>query len=280
MKKYLALFLGGLCLVLSTGVLRAEEENVAALSERDQNLLQIWKDHAKMLTRERDEALKQIEALKAAGSANAAQSQMPSAEQTQIMDDLKTQIASLQSENAHLEEAQQALQSKLDAIQNAPAPVSEPVASNGELENLKIELEASQKSIEALKEKNEDIRRAGEAVLQDRDKALTRIAELENQTKPDSISEELKIQIAKLEAEKSHLQESLNTAQKSIDSLKAKNQELQSGAAVQNVGNEEIQKLRSDIEVWQKKYQILEDNSLLQQSRIKDLTKKIGTAKN
>ena len=37
-------------------------------AERTQQLLEIWKDHVKTLTRERDEAYKEIEALKSQGA--------------------------------------------------------------------------------------------------------------------------------------------------------------------------------------------------------------------
>lgn len=82
--------------------------------DRTQELLMIWKEHVKTLTQERDEAYKQIEALKnQAPAAPPAQENnapaMTDAEKeaaNRTIADLKSQIQSLQSENEQLKAAQ------------------------------------------------------------------------------------------------------------------------------------------------------------------------------
>ena len=83
MKKFF-ITLGAAVVFLSAGIcikqagLFAEPSNSESISQeadRNRELLEIWKDHVKTLTKERDDAYRQLEHMRAAGSTPGASGQ-------------------------------------------------------------------------------------------------------------------------------------------------------------------------------------------------------------
>ena len=71
MKKHVAVLVALPLVIaiigLTNNIAFASESDLAQEAERNRELLEIWKDHVKTLTKERDDAYRQIERLKAGG---------------------------------------------------------------------------------------------------------------------------------------------------------------------------------------------------------------------
>jgi chromosome segregation ATPase len=173
MKKYrvtvgvLALFLGS-AVFFGQGNINAQTENpnydkISQDAERNRELLEIWKDHVKTLTKERDQATQELERVKARGAdAPAAQfggmESMPlplPAETMQQIDSLQSEVSRLQLE----------LQNKTSS-------------SGGTTRELQMQYSALQKQVLPLKQEAEQARNDKERALQEKEKALSQVEQL------------------------------------------------------------------------------------------------------
>lgn len=268
----------------------AQSDKLSQELERNKELLEIWKDHVRTLTKERDDAYKQIEDLKSNTSAQTQASPAPAEtdneEYLKTIDDLKAQLNTLLSENQNLKTALTAAKTQ-GADASLKAKLSELQAEN---EKLKL-------SIKGLQESQAD----RDVLIRDKQEALQKIDDmtkeinglrLENQTlkanpapavvQPDAAQDQ-KIQsmqnaydeletsfkeqqdkIRKLQAEK------LEDKTK-IQELKTQVLKLQSGSESQtNAQAEELVEAKATIEQLRSE----KDKSLAQ---ITDLNAKVQT---
>ncbi len=171
------------------------QSSVSQDSERNQQLLEIWKDHVRTLTRERDEAYKEIEALKNQGAVS-----QPSGAATGMSDtereaadrtitELRSKIQSLQSDNEQLKSSQP----------RDVASVDQDLKT--ELGNLRTE---NQKIKLAIKERTET-QSDKELILREKEEALDQL---------------------------NYLKDKMTLLQKKYDQLNADNQKLRSSADI------------------------------------------------
>lgn len=169
----LTLFLG--TVVLNGQVdLRAETEDpnyekIAQEAERNRELLEIWKDHVKTLTKERDQAYQELERMKSGSGAGLAQFGgmetapiLPSPEIAQQIDGLQSEVSRLQLE----------LQMEL---QRKTASTGSASGSNRELQ---MQFSALQSQYQQSKKELTEVKNDKERALQEKEKALSQVEEL------------------------------------------------------------------------------------------------------
>src|SRR3989338_680586 len=140
-------------------------------AERTKQLLEIWKDHVKTLTRERNDAYKEIEALKNQGVSadrNNASQGMPNVERESVnrtIAALRSQVDSLQSENQQLKLSQprdvasvdQDLRMELSTLrsenQKLKLAIKENTETNSDKEVILREKEEALRQLDYLKDK-------------------------------------------------------------------------------------------------------------------------------
>ncbi|MBI3252417.1 MAG: hypothetical protein HYZ52_03755 [Candidatus Omnitrophica bacterium] len=112
--------------VQGVGLMDARYEKLNQEAERNKELLEIWKDHVRTLTKERDEAYKELEQLKS-GSPNRSQfgaietQPLPGAPSPGAIRDLQSQIQSLAAENERSRQAADDLRSQLRSLRGPAA---------------------------------------------------------------------------------------------------------------------------------------------------------------
>lgn len=139
-------------------------EKIAQEAERNRELLEIWKDHVKTLTKERDQAYQELERMRSgAGVAQFGGVEtaplLPSPEAAQQIDSLQSEVSRLQLE----------LQRK--AISTAST-------TGGSNRELQMQLSALQSQYQQTKKELTEAKNDKERALQEKEKALSRIEEL------------------------------------------------------------------------------------------------------
>lgn len=145
--------------------------------ERTKELLQIWKDHVREVTKERDDALAEIEKVKSAGSTAqpiteipttgaapaAPNAELESANQTianltRSLENLKAENSSLQRNNGKIKAEVSKLQAEATAPPAAPVISTAPAGpSQGELDAAKGEANQLRSQIASLKQDNDGL---------------------------------------------------------------------------------------------------------------------------
>ncbi len=178
-------------------------------AERNRELLEIWKDHVKTLTKERDAAYKELEQFKANGTGT------PMAQfggiETQAIPSPEAahQIESLQSEvtrlRAVLEEKQQLQGSNVNA-------------TNRELQ---MQFSALQSQIQQLRKELNETRVEKDHLIQEKEKALSQVERMKSEpgNRPVAGQDQM---IAE------NLQKALDIQKKRYEGLQAKNADLES----------------------------------------------------
>jgi len=175
MKKFW-ITVGALTLFLGSSVLNGQVglnaqtqdpdyEKIAQEAERNRELLEIWKDHVKTLTKERDQAYQELERLRSGGPASLAQfggmetaPLPPSPEALQQIDSLQSEVSRLQLE----------LQRK----------TSSTGATSGSSRELQMQLSALQSQYQQLKKELTESKNDKERALQEKEKAMSQVEEL------------------------------------------------------------------------------------------------------
>lgn len=250
---------------------------VSGGSEREGQLLDIWKEHVRTLTRERDEARKQLESLKSQATSSASSASSAELEEAQqVIKSQASQIQSLESQiselkasssdngttNAQLEEAErmvrnqqsqiQELQDQISQLKSAASAkiatktVADPAqgARIKELTDEKIQLS---RQIEELKSKNAMIQSEADAGRKqaDTNQALQNRLDtlgIENKALKDEQNEN--------ESTIKSLEDKLSQAQKSgasIENLEARLEQIEKANVSLTKENEEAQKTIADL---------------------------------
>ncbi len=206
-------------------------QKLAQEIERDRELLEIWKDHVKTLTKERDEAYKQLEALKSqnpeaqteiaqAPAVSPDEIQALTQERDQALRDLRSQG---QGGNARLEKELKEVEADKETI------LREKESALAQVERLKAQLETQPHAVPAeetssLETELENSRQGQQAMSKELQslKALARRLEAENQRLREAATEayELRETQKKILADKEEIIKEKETAQNEIDALK------------------------------------------------------------
>ena len=202
-------------------------------TERTKELLEIWKDHVRTLTRERDEAYKEIEALKNRGGLSSAantSAEMSDPERNaigRVITELKSKVQTLQSQNEELKMAR-----PKDAVtvdQDLKLELAALRSENRKLRLISKENTETQSDKEIiLKEKEEALRQLG--YLKDKMSLLQKQYEQlqsDNQ-KPQVIAKPIEDHSAaeRLKITETELQEARDTFASYMKEMDAKNELL------------------------------------------------------
>jgi chromosome segregation ATPase len=213
-------------------------------AERTQQLLEIWKDHVKTLTRERNEAYKEIEALKSQsagtvqnnGSAEVSSAERESASRTIAA--LRSQLASLQSENQQLKLAQprdvasvdQDLKMELGTLrsenQKLKLAIKERTETNSDKEVILREKEEALRQLDYLKDKMTLLQKKYDQ-LQSHEQPSPRAVVAAEENNADAAQLKLlKAKAEKLKVVETELQEARDYFASYMKDLDAKNQQI------------------------------------------------------
>lgn len=213
-------------------------------AERTQQLLEIWKDHVKTLTRERNDAYKEIEALKSQG-AGSVQNNGP-AENLSVeressdrtIASLRSQLASLQSENQQLKLAQprdvasvdQDLRTELTALrsenQKLKLAIKENTETNSDKEVILREKEEALRQLEYLKDKMTLLQKKYDQ-LQSQDQPSQRVVVPAEENNADAAQLKLlKAKAEKLKIVETELQEARDYFASYMKEMDAKNKQI------------------------------------------------------
>ncbi|MGH7198419.1 MAG: hypothetical protein ACREH5_06760 [Candidatus Omnitrophota bacterium] len=234
--------------VESQGAAAPQPQTMTEDAQRYKDLLAIWKDHVKTVTRERDAAYQEIEQLRGQGvrmpkeAAGPAYASGEKKQADETIAQLRSQVQSLQASlqaNTH--------DDKLRLLQR------ELQETKGDKEIIMRDKEAALREVERL--------RSAQA---ERDASSG--AEEESQ----KIIDDLTVQVANLQAEAARAK----SLESEIAKLRAEKAVILQSQNQQAAAAQETVRLRNDKAVLEKKYQVLEDNLRLQQARLKDYSKR------
>ena len=228
------------------------QSSISQDSDRNQELLAIWKDHVKNLTRERDEAYQEIQALKNQGAvlrqAPGAQNTMSDSEREaadRTISDLRTKLQALQSETDQLKSAQP----------RDVASVDQDLKT--ELGNLRAENRKLKMAINERTETQSD----KEVILREKEEALSRL---------DFLKDKMTLLQKKYEQLQSETQKNQDTSGGSVDSKEYDHQMkmLQAKAEKLKVVENEFQEARDYFASYMKELdaknkQLTDENSSL-----------------
>jgi len=176
MKKYWVT-LGAVSLFLTAGVLMKQNvlsaetvetdyDKISQEADRNRELLDIWKEHVKTLTKERDDAYRQLEHMRAASPAGGV-AQFGGMESAPLPSPVATQqIEGLQSEVSRLQEE---LQKKTAGDPNR---------------ELQMQFSSLQRQLQQVKKDLSDARAEKDLLIQEKEKALSKVERLENSAAP------------------------------------------------------------------------------------------------
>lgn len=215
--------------------LRDIDPGLAKQIARDKQLLEIWKDHVRSLTRERDEAYQRIEELKSNQTADLpAPIQNTAAFEAALRDKeaafreseaLRSQVASLETQISKLQVQGANQQFAVEVRPDSPAqnPASQKfyadltknyMLQQGSIKKLKAELaRAESEKSEISREQFLQIQTENESLQRSYDQAIGRVQVLEAETQELAAnSKELEKLLAQVSAEKARLTESFERA--------------------------------------------------------------------
>ena len=140
------------------------QESATQDTQRDRELLEIWKDHVKTLTKERNAAYKELEQLKAGGGMRAPVAQFggmetqalpsPSPAAAQQIEGLKSEVARLQA-----------------ALEQQPQSSS----STGTNRELQMQFSAMQSQLQQVRKELSEARSEKDRLIQEKEKALSQV---------------------------------------------------------------------------------------------------------
>ena len=213
-------------------------------AERTQQLLEIWKDHVKTLTRERNDAYKEIEALKNQGVSadrNNASQGMSNVERESVnrtIAALRSQVDSLQSENQQLKLSQprdvasvdQDLRTELSTLrsenQKLKLAIKENTETNSDKEVILREKEEALRQLDYLKDKMTLLQKKYDQ-LQSQDQLSQRAAVPVEENNADAAQLKLlKAKAEKLKIVETELQEARDYFASYMKELDAKNEQI------------------------------------------------------
>lgn len=182
-----------------SGVLAEPDyEKAAQEADRNRELLEIWKEHVKTLTRERDDAYSQMERMKAASPAGMAQfgavesMPLPSQEAVQQIEGLQSEVSRLQME----------LQRK---------------ASTDPNRELQMQFSAMQNQLQQMKKELNEARTEKDRLIREKERALSQVERLSagsgSEEIRDSRLQELEQRYIALEQENESLRQRLSQPQ-------------------------------------------------------------------
>jgi chromosome segregation ATPase len=186
-----------------SGTFQAPQDQMAQELEKSRQMLEIWKDHVRELTQERDEAYQEIDRLK--GGENSSQqfgietAPLPGSaaqnisQYTQTIEALKSQISSLQSQNENLKIAEREVK---ELQEDKDLLTREKEQALAQLETVKKQgvARASSPDVEPLTRQRDEAYQEIEALK-------SQLTELRNRGGNDRL-EEMEIQFQKMEAQK------------------------------------------------------------------------------
>jgi chromosome segregation ATPase len=182
-------------------------DNPAQEAERNRELLEIWKDHVKILTKERDAAYKEIERFKAggAGMGGTPMAQFGGVE-TQAMPspEAANQIKNLQSEVARLQLA-------LDQ-----QPRSGGIGSPNR--ELQMQFSALQTQLQQTRRELNETRSEKDQLIQEKEKALSRVDRMKG-GQDEKEARDLQSQLAAMRVENKNLKSELKARTKSAEAV-------------------------------------------------------------
>lgn len=164
-------------------------DKIAQEAERNRELLEIWKDHVKTLTKERDDAFEQLEQLKASrGGSPVAQfgavesMPLPASEAAQQIESLQSEVSrlteELQKRSSSTGDSGRDLQMQFSALQSQLQQVKKELSdTRGEKDRLIQAKEKALSQAERLEAEVESLRAGGQESSSDQ----ARIRELESQ---------------------------------------------------------------------------------------------------
>ena len=182
MKK-LWVILGAASLFLTAGILvnqtilsaetgEPDYEKISQEADRNRELLDIWKEHVKTLTKERDDAYRQLEHMRSVSPAGGV-AQFGGMESAPIPSPVATQqIEGLQSEVSRLQEE---LQKK-----TAGDPSRE----------MQMQFSSLQRQLQQVKKDLNDARAEKDLLIQEKEKALSKVERLESTASPAPVVSE------------------------------------------------------------------------------------------
>ncbi len=233
----------------SQGVAAPDAQNLTEDTQRYKELLAIWKDHVKTVTRERDAAYQEIEALRGGQGIRPAQEAAGPAYSSEEKEKADEAIADLRSQV-------QALQARLQA--STPD------------EKLRL----LQKELQETKGDKEIIMRDKEAALREIEELRSALTQMDSSSgseeESQKIIDDLTTQVANLQADAARAR-SLDSE---IVKIRAEKAAIQKSQNQQAAVSQETAQLKNEKAVFEKKYQLMEDNFRLQQARLKDFSKR------
>lgn len=230
--------------VMGSGTEQISQPPQIPETERTQQLMEIWKDHVKTLTRERDEAYKEIEALKSQRpgvSPNNASQGMSDAERESVNrtnSALRSQVDALQSENQQLKLAQprdvasvdQDLRTELTTLrsenQKIKMAIKENTESSADKEVILREKEEALRQLEYLKDKMTLLQKKYDQLQSDNQNSRSSTADLSEQGATASQLKSLQAKAEKLKIVENDLQEARDTFASYIRELETKNRQI------------------------------------------------------
>ena len=197
-------------------------QSLAQEAERNKELLEIWKDHVKTLTKERDAAYKQIEQFKAGAGAPAGgagpMAQFGSVEtQPLASPEVAGQMQNLQEENTRL-------RAELEQKSQPPA------GSNRELQ---MQFSAIQSQLQQVRKELKDAYTEKDRLIQEKERALSQVERLTNQAEGAAEGSPVSSDNSAMQAlmqERRKDQAAIQDLQSQLESLRSENEKLNAAA--------------------------------------------------
>ena len=239
MKKLGAALIVFSLLIASIGVTKslaqaANSENIEAISqeaERNRELLEIWKDHVKTLTKERDTAYKEIEHLKSSRPANPASSSAPMA-----------QFGGIETQSFPAPDAgrMQSMQSEIESLRGQLAR-QKPTMSGSDRET-QMQLSAMQSQLSQVKKDLAEANREKDRLIQEKEKALSQVERLsaeKTSTAPapagDAVAQSLQKALDIQKQRNVDLQNRYSELESQMETLRQQKESESSSAAMQSM---------------------------------------------
>lgn len=215
--------------------------NLAQEAERNRELLEIWKDHVKTLTKERDTAYKELEQLKVNGPG------MQSAPVAQF-GGIETQTLPSPEAMHQIEN----LQSEVSRLQAALEQQPKSSGANAGSRELQMQFGALQSQLQQVRKELNETRVEKDRLIQEKEKALSQVDRMKSGLENAKSAEVVPGIAGQDQAIADNLQKALNIQKKRYEDLKTQYSELESEIeslkSTKESGNqEEIRNLESKV---------------------------------
>lgn len=207
---------------ISDEPIQARYDKLAQELEKNRELLEIWKNHVRTLTQERDEAVKEAENLKTKAPEASDISSLPSAEENSQIESLQNQLQVLTREN-------ETLRTNLAELK-AASVTADAVAAPNVVENTAVqdELNLTKKSLQEAAQDREVFLRDKEAALKAADDLRSEMTSLK--TENDSLKQSLSA-AQTASTNQAETENSLKEKDARLEALTSQNTELQNQLA-------------------------------------------------